>query len=100
MITVRPFQKHDWFEFLEIIEKSLQEKASSEQCFALIDELYMRKVDSISEGASYKLKSPAKNLLNYFQARQAEDTNFSSEKQLEEFCKQAHYILDLRIPCP
>ena len=92
MITVRPYRKLDWFEFLDIINDKLKEDPTEEIYFSLIDELYMRKVNSISEGGTYKLKAPAKNLLSNFELKRENEPEFCTDERFAEFCKQVSYI--------
>ena len=69
MIVIRRFRKLPWFDLLDRIEKDLNEKPDKKIYFEFLDEFRMRLLDSISEGASFKLKSPTKVMLMKFEKR-------------------------------
>ena len=90
MQTIRPHQDLDWFDFLDLIEKDLASSPTYAVISELIDEIYMRKLDSVSEGASYKLIAPCKKLWEYIQQRKHDDHEFCTNqehKDLESMVK-------------
>ena len=94
MLTVRPLIKLDWFDLIDLIEESITQNAAETKYFDIIDEIYMRKVESISEGATYKMKKPTKQLWDHYQQRMNEDPNFSTTERSNEFARQAKLIIN------
>ena len=93
MIIIRRFRKLDWFDLLDRIQKDLDEKPDKKIYFEFLDEFRMRLLDSISEGASFKLKAPTKEILMKFETRMKEDTEFATEADMQEFKELALEIL-------
>jgi len=63
--------------------RALNKKPEREIYVEFIDELRMRKLESFSEGATFKMKAKAKELLAQFEERMQEES-FASEEQLSE----------------
>jgi hypothetical protein len=82
---MRKYKNLRWFEFLEYTKKELGEKPAPSVYFEILDEIKMRSVESISEGFSFKLKAPTKDLLKQFKTRQENDSSFSSDQEYAEF---------------
>lgn len=89
----RRYKKNDWWDFLTVIDQELEKLPAKETFFNLIDELRMRKAESISEGATFKMKAPAKDLLERFKDRMDKDEEFASSVDLEEFNRLVDFLL-------
>lgn len=85
MITIRRFRKLAWFDLLDRIEADLKQKPDKKIYFEFLDEFRMRLVDSISEGASFKLKAPTKEILKKFEERMSNESDFATDADFEEF---------------
>jgi hypothetical protein len=84
MQIIRKYRKLSWFDFLDIIQEELKSNPDKSSYFEYLDELRMRLLESVSEGGSYKLKAPAKDILAKFQSRMSKNPSFASEQDLEE----------------
>jgi hypothetical protein len=84
MHIVRRYKKLDWWDFLTVIDQELEKMPAKETYIDLIDELRMRKIESISEGATFKMKAPSKDILERFKNRMSEDQSFASDEDLTE----------------
>ncbi len=85
MLIIRKYRRLQWFDFLEKIESELTVLPQENVYFELLDEIRMRKVESVSEGACFKMKAPAMELLEKFETRLEENSQFSSPDNLIEF---------------
>ena len=94
MIIIRRYKKLDWWSFLDQIELDLNNGPSKEIYIEIADELRMRKLESVSEGGDFKLKSPAKNLRGKFDERVASCNDFASVQDITEFNEIINFILD------
>tara|TARA_R110000868_G_scaffold258137_2_gene515373 strand:- start:45 stop:299 length:255 start_codon:yes stop_codon:yes gene_type:complete len=63
---IRRYKKLSWFDFVDIIDQQLALSPGRDIYFELMDELHWRLVESISEGASFKLKAQAQKVLQHF----------------------------------
>lgn len=86
MYIERRYSKLPWFDFLDQIEDELKENPPKERYIELLDEFRMRKIESVSEGGTFKLKAPATKLVEKFTQRM-EDSSFATSEDLEE-CQQ------------
>lgn len=84
MYIERRYKKLPWFDFLDQIADELKDLPPKERYIELLDELRMRKLESVSEGGTYKLKSPAKDLVLNFKERMDKEENFSDDTTLVE----------------
>jgi|GEM_PF-2469403 len=85
MIIIRKYKKLDWFSFLDQIENTLKTCPDKALYFELQDEIKMRLIESVSEGAAFKFKAQANNLLQKFAARIKENESFATKQDLLEF---------------
>lgn len=58
----RRYRKNDWWDLVAVIEQELEKSQSYETYFYIADELKWRIIDSLSEGASFKVRKKAKEL--------------------------------------
>ncbi|MBH48355.1 MAG: hypothetical protein CME71_09330 [Halobacteriovorax sp.] len=79
MQIIRRYKKLSWFEFVDILDEQLKTSPECDVYFELMDELHWRLVESISEGASFKLKAQADKLVAHFAQR-----NLSGLSDLKE----------------
>ena len=93
MIIIRKYKKLNWFDFLDRLKKDLSDMPGKSVYIEILDEIHMRKLESISEGGSYKLIAPAKSLLEAFKKRMLNDPTFASEKELVEIKRIVASIL-------
>lgn len=94
MQIIRKYKKLEWFDFLDVIERELKDIPGKTSYFEILDELRMRLIDSISEGATFKLKAPTRDLVSKFETRTSEDPSFANEDDLKEFIELAGTILE------
>ncbi|MDB9786723.1 hypothetical protein OAB57_01345 [Bacteriovoracaceae bacterium] len=85
MYIVRRYGKLGWFDFLDQIEIEMNKTHDKSLYFELIDELRMRKIASVSEGGTFKLKKVSTDLLGRLEQRMAEDTTFATLEDHAEF---------------
>lgn len=86
MYIERRYKKLLWFDFLDQMEVELKRFPSKEKYIELLDEIRLRRLESVSEGGTYKLKAPAKELFSKFERRMSEDQSFASTEDLND-CK-------------
>jgi hypothetical protein len=94
MLTLRPYGDLDWFDFLDLINEKTNQDLSEEQFFELLDELQMRNLDVKSEGAAFKLKAPAKLLLDKFTSKIESTSDSSCCAKWQEFSQIALKIIN------
>ena len=58
----RRYRKNDWWDLVTVIEQELERSKKYETYFYIVDELKWRIVDSLSEGASFKVRKKAKEI--------------------------------------
>lgn len=85
METVRKFKRMGLWDFIELMEANCYDCHDKELYFTYLDELRMRKIESISEGGNYKLISLAKELEEEFQKEVKANNDFVSESELNDF---------------
>lgn len=73
------------WDFIELMETNCYSSSDKEVYFLYLDELRMRKIESISEGGNYKLKSLAHELVQHFQKEIQKDSQFVSDSEIENF---------------
>lgn len=93
MLIIRRYKALGWFDLLDKLEEELSKDPPKERYFDFLDEFRMRLIESVSEGASYKLRNPTLALIERFQQRQAEDPVFASETDRLEFQELASQII-------
>ncbi len=91
MEVLRKYKRLDWFDFLDAIEIELSKNPGKEVYFDFLDELKMRQVECISEGALFKFKKVARNLLKKFEKRY-ESLDFASSEDYSLFKEIAESI--------
>jgi hypothetical protein len=85
MEILRKYRRLGWFDFLDQIEIELKNTPDKSVYFELLGELKMRLVESVSEGAAFKMKAPSKNLLERFEKRMSQENSFASEQDYQDF---------------
>lgn len=65
----RRYRKNDWWDLMTVIDQELERDCGPETYYHILDELKWRMVDSISEGATFKINNKVKEVV----ARMAED---------------------------
>ncbi len=83
MLIIRKYRKLDWFDFVDTMTRALNKNPGKEIYIEFIDELRMRKLESLSEGATFKMKAKGRELLSLFEERMKED-GFATDKDLDE----------------
>jgi len=84
MYINRRYKKLSWFDFLDHIEDELKTLPPKESYIEILDELRMRKIESVSEGGTFKIKAPSKDIVLKFQERMNDDSKFARPSDLEE----------------
>ncbi|OUR99847.1 hypothetical protein A9Q84_02120 [Halobacteriovorax marinus] len=87
MYLDRIYRKLGWWDFLDRIEFELKESPDKSVYINFLDELRMRRLESVSEGATYKLRAPANDLFDKFQKRLSLDSTFADEADVKE-CRE------------
>ncbi len=85
MIIIRKYKRIDWFDFIELIEKEFSNQPPKQLYFDFQDELRMRVIESVSEGASFKFKAHSKKIMECFKERMQADPSFASSEDYNEF---------------
>lgn len=85
MDTIRQFKKMSLWDFIELMESQCFGCAKSATYFMYLDEIKMRRIESISEGGNFKLRSLALQLLEEFQKELGRDPSFASSEELSSF---------------
>ncbi|MBK24771.1 MAG: hypothetical protein CME70_12305 [Halobacteriovorax sp.] len=85
MRTVRKFKKMGLWDFIDLMKENCFGCADKETYFTYLDELRMRRIESISEGGNYKLASLAKELKLELEKEREKNSNFLKEEELKEF---------------
>jgi hypothetical protein len=85
MQIIRKYKRLTWFDFLDQIEKELKAGPDKSVYFEFLGELKMRLVESVSEGAAFKMKAPSKELLDKFEKRLNNQSTFASEQDYQDF---------------
>lgn len=62
----RRYRKNDWWDLVTVIEQELERSKSYDTYFYIVDELKWRIVDSVSEGANFKIRNKAKEIQKRF----------------------------------
>jgi hypothetical protein len=94
MLLVRRYKKLGWWDLLDQIDLQLKESPEKEVYIEILDELRMRLLESVSEGASFKLKAPAERIINEFKVRMDSDDNFANSSDFKEVQELADFILN------
>jgi hypothetical protein len=94
MQIIRKYKRLSWFDFLDQIEKELKDNPDKSVYFEIGGELKMRLVESVSEGAAFKMKAPSKNMLEKFEQRMKDQTSFASEQDYQDFKDLVSEVLD------
>jgi hypothetical protein len=79
----RKYRKNDWWDFMTVIEQELEKNNSTEIYVDILDELKWRLTDSISEGATYKIRVKSEELKKRFL-----NSNLTSSKELDDLFKE------------
>jgi hypothetical protein len=86
MQIIRRYKKLDWWSFVEHIDLALdKDETTQESYIELLDEIRMRLLESVSEGASYKFKKQAQRLLTSYRSKFARSEDLAEIIELEEF---------------
>lgn len=83
MLIIRKYRKLDWFDFVDMKTRLLKKSPGKEIYIELIDELRMRKLESMSEGATYKMGVLGRDILNLFIIRASENSSFASSEDID-----------------
>jgi hypothetical protein len=85
METIRRFKKMSLWDFIELMEKNCYCSGDKDSYFLYLDELRMRKIESVSEGGNYKLKSLANELNDQFTLELKKNPSFVLEAEKKDF---------------
>ena len=84
MYIERRYKKLPWFDFLDQMADELKELPPKERYIDFLDELRMRKIESVSEGGTFKLKVPSQKLVDNFKQRMNSEPDFADPNNLKE----------------
>ena len=93
MLIIRKYIRINWFDFLDLATKAINSYPKKESYIEFLDEIKMRKLESVSEGGNYKYQKFATFLLEKFEARLVKEESFASEKDLDDFKKTVDEII-------
>lgn len=93
MLIIRKYRRLGWFDFLDRIELELKAKPDKKMYSALLDEIRMRRLESVSEGGVYKLRAPANEIFQRFEERSADEIGFANESDRAELLQVLNDIL-------
>ncbi len=85
METIRQFKKMSLWDFIELMERNCYESGDKDSYFLYLDELRMRKIESVSEGGNYKLQSLARELRDQLRAEVEKNPEFITEADQNDF---------------
>jgi len=85
MEVVRQFKKMSLWDFIDLMEQQCFGCAKSSTYFMYLDEIKMRRIESISEGGNFKLRSLAAQLLAEYKKELKMNPSFSSAEDLASF---------------
>ncbi|MBT3586520.1 MAG: hypothetical protein HN509_16550 [Halobacteriovoraceae bacterium] len=87
METIRKFKKMGLWDFIELMQQNCYQSGKKEVYFLYLDELNMRRIESISEGGNYKLQALGRELLAQFEKEIDQNRDFIAESEELEFRK-------------
>jgi len=90
---MRKYKDLAWWDFVDYMEEKLAEGPEKELYFEFLDELRLRFLESVSEGASYKYQNKAQELVKLFKAKNVEDAARFSEQDSADFERIASEIV-------
>ncbi len=73
------------WDFIELMEQNCYQSGDKDAYFLYLDELRMRKIESVSEGGNYKLKSLATELNEKFLEEVEKNPSFVLESEMNDF---------------
>ena len=85
MEVIRQFKKMSLWDFIYLMHGQCVGCGKSSTYFMYLDEIKMRRIESISEGGNLKLRSLAIELLGEFKKEIAVNSSFCSPVDLSEF---------------
>ncbi len=89
MQIIRRFKKMNIWDFIDLMNQECFGSAKSDTYFLYLDEIKLRRLESVSEGGDLKLRSLAKELLEEYKKEMEKNDQFSSQEDYESF----HYIV-------
>ena len=93
MNLIRKYKKLGWWDLIERFNYDISNGPTKEIFFDYMDEFHMRKLESVSEGGSYKIKAPCLELVNSVEQRMKNDTSFAAESEFAELKKLANELI-------
>lgn len=93
MRIMRKYKNLGWWDFIEYMEEKLAEHPEKELYFEFLDEIRLRFLESVSEGASFKYQNKAQELVELLKLNSSEDTVKLSEQDLVDFQRIASEIV-------
>ena len=85
MEVIREFKKMSLWDFIDLMQENCFSSGKVEIYFLYLDELRLRKIESISEGGNFKLISLAKELKSEFTKDLEKNAGFANESELTDF---------------
>lgn len=85
MEVVRQFKKMSLWDFIDLMQDQCLGCGESKTYFMYLDEIKMRRIESISEGGNYKLHTLALELLGEFKKEFSVDSTFCSTEEMAIF---------------
>lgn len=75
----------DWWDFLDLMNEEFSKMPPKQVYFDFQDEIRMRLIESVSEGASFKYSTQAKKVHAAFSERLKQEPAFATAEDYQEF---------------
>ncbi|MGB0454983.1 MAG: hypothetical protein ACPGJV_14830 [Bacteriovoracaceae bacterium] len=85
METIRQFKRMSLWDFIDLMEENCLNSGKATTYFMYLDEIKMRRIESISEGGNVKLKKLANQLLQTFKEEKNKDSEFCTDQEFNDF---------------
>ena len=85
MEIVRQFKKMSLWDFIDLLSSKCHGCGDQEIYLMYLDEIKLRRIESISEGGNLKLKSLATELLTEYEKEVSLKSDFATEQEIKEF---------------
>ncbi len=85
MEIVRQFKKMSLWDFIDLMNEQCIGSGKKETYFLYLDEIKLRRFESVSEGGDHKLRSLAKELLQAYQEEMLKNPDFSNPNDFQDF---------------
>ena len=85
MEIIRRFKKMSLWDFIDLMNEQCLNCGDRETYFLYLDEIKLRRIESVSEGGDHKLRSLAKELLHNYEEEMKKSSDFSNSEDYQSF---------------